>query len=123
MEEKATRHGSEKRQRTAQHRIRLTPAEKAQLDERAEAAGLDVAAYVRDRTLGTPGPRIVRRMTADLAELARLRGALGYVGNNLNQLTRLANMGELDRPRELDETFARVRALMDELRAAMGGPA
>jgi hypothetical protein len=116
------RHGSEKRQRTALHMVRLTPAEKIALSERAKAAGMDVAAYVRHQALGAAGPRVVRRLTADMAELARLRGALGYVGNNLNQLTRLANMGDMDRPQDLDEVLSRVMSMLDEVRAAMGRP-
>jgi hypothetical protein len=102
----------------------LTPAEKADLDRRAAEAGMDVAAFVRHQIFGTPGPRVrQRQMSAELAELARLRGDLGYIGNNLNQLTRLANMGDLDRPRELDAVLARITALLDQARATMRGGA
>lgn len=118
------KHGSERRQRTAQHRTRLTPAEKADLERRAAAAGMDVAAFVRHQIFGTPGPRVrPRQMTAELAELARLRGDLGYLGNNLNQLTRLANMGDLDRPRDLDAVLRRIMDLLDQARATTRGAA
>ena len=123
MEEEATdRRRSEKRQRTEQHRTRLTPHEKVRLGERAAEAGMEVGAYVRHQCLGTAGPRTIRRMTADLAELARVRGALGYVGNNLNQLTKLANIGDLDRPQELDRTLAAVLAILAEVRGLMADP-
>jgi hypothetical protein len=62
-------------------------------------------------------------MTAELAELARLRGDLGYLGNNLNQLTRLANMGDLDRPRDLDAVLRRIMDLLDQARATTRGAA
>jgi hypothetical protein len=62
-------------------------------------------------------------MTAELAELARLRGDLGYLGNNLNQLTRLANMGDLDRPRDRDAVLRRIMDLLDQARATTRGAA
>ena len=121
---KKGRSGSEKRQRTAQHRIRLTPDEAANLKARADAAGMDVAAYVRRQTLDEPGPRTRRRMAVDVAELARARGALGYVGNNLNQIARAVNVGGaealLDERRDVETTLARLNSLMDEITAAMG---
>ena len=112
---------SEERQRTAQFRVRLTPEEKAAMEAAAAAAGLDLAAFIRLRTLATKGPRTRRRIDADLAALASLRGELGYTGNNLNQLTRLANMGDMDRPAELDHVLALLARLYEQIDTALRG--
>jgi len=48
-----------------------------------------------------------------------LRGDLGYIGNNLNQLTRLANMGDLDRPADLNRVLREALDLLKQVRAAM----
>jgi hypothetical protein len=53
--------------------------------------------------------------------LAELRGDLGYVGNNLNQLTRLANIGDMDRPADLDSVLARLTRLLAQIDIALRG--
>ena len=99
-----------------------TDQEKAQIEANAEAAGLDVGSFLRKVGTGTPGPRTRRRrITGDMAELARLRAELARVGNNLNQLTRLANIGDMERPAMLDAALAELLALLAEVRTAMGG--
>jgi hypothetical protein len=96
-------HGSEKRQRTAPLGIRLTPAERAKIDADAERAGLTPASYARQVLLGAPAPRQVRRPPVERRELARLLGALGHVGGNLNQLAHRFNSGlPTDRQEVLD---------------------
>jgi hypothetical protein len=121
---KKGRSGSEKRQRTAILNVRLTPEEKAAISAKAAAAGLDAAAFIRRQAIDTPGPRTRRRMAVDVAELARARGALGYVGNNLNQIARAVNVGGaealLDERRDVATALARLNSLMDEITAAMG---
>ncbi len=112
--------GSEKRQRMAVHAIRLTPAERDELARRAEAAGLSVAAYVRHQALGSPGPRSLRRLSVNAALVRQLIGQLGYVGNNLNQLTRLANMGDLEEPAELVSVLRKIDETADACMAALG---
>ena len=111
---------SEKRQRSDQHRIRLTPAERLLLNARAEAAGMSVAAYVRHQALGEEGPRSVRRVPVDALAVRQLAGQLGSVGNNLNQLTRMAHMGDLDAPAELAAVLDRVNDAADACLAALG---
>jgi hypothetical protein len=111
---------SEERERTAQFRTRLTPEEKARLQANAKAAGLDVAAFVRLRTIGTPGPR-TRAPTPSTAVIAwaEWRGQLGKIDSNLTQLARLADMGDTERPADLDRVTAYVTRLRDDARAAM----
>jgi hypothetical protein len=129
MSEKVTgsatrRTRSEKRKRTVLSAVRWTHDEKASAEANALAAGLDLGAFVRLRTTGKTGPRIrSTRVAPDLAALADVRGTLGYLGNNLNQLTRLANMGDMDRPADLDRVLARLMELLDQLRDTLRGPA
>jgi hypothetical protein len=112
--------GTEQRQRRELHAIRLTPAERAELNRRAEAAGMSVAAYVRHQALGAAGPRSGRRLSIDAVLIRQLIGQLGYVGNNLNQLTRLANMGDLEEPAELIPVLRKIDEAADACMTALG---
>jgi hypothetical protein len=87
-------HGSEKRVRTAHLTIRLTPEERAAIDDAADRAGLTPGSYARQVLLGAPAPRQVRRPPVEKRELARLLGQLGHIGGNLNQIARAANSDE-----------------------------
>ena len=78
--------------RRVQVNVWLTEAEEAVLGERARATGLALSVYVRTAALAI--------RTAHLSEIPRANlavvGQLQRIGNNLNQLTRLANSGLLD---------------------------
>jgi hypothetical protein len=74
--------------------IRVTPLERAVIDEHAERAGLTAPSYARQVLLGASPPRQVRRPPIERRELARLLGEIGHVGNNLNQIAYAANIGE-----------------------------
>jgi len=83
---------------------RFTAAEAESLAERARECALPVSAYVRSVLRGaTPSPR---RAEAHAAVVA-----LSRIGNNLNQLTRLAHDGTLI-PRDL---YRAIEALRDEV--------
>lgn len=86
-------HGSEKRARDKHLTIRLTPDERARIDEDAARAGLMPGSYARQVLLGAPAPRQVRRPPIERRELARLLGEMGHVGGNLNQIARDMNLG------------------------------
>lgn len=98
-------HGSEKRVRTSHITIRLSPDERAAIDQAAERAGLTPGSYARQVLLGAPAPRQVRRPPVERRELARLLGLFGNIGSNLNQIARAANSGDgidaVDLAREL----------------------
>ena len=85
---------------------RLTAADLEDLRERAKAAGLAVATFLRLLLRGLP-PAPRRPLTRSAIV------ALNRVGNNLNQLTRLAHGGAL-MPADL---FAALRAVHQEVRA------
>ncbi|HWB50474.1 MAG TPA: plasmid mobilization relaxosome protein MobC [Stellaceae bacterium] len=86
-------HGSETRVRTKHLTIRLSPEERASIDDAADRAGLTPGSYGRQVLLGAPAPRQVRRPPIERRELARLLGEIGHVGGNLNQLARDMNFG------------------------------
>jgi len=112
--------GSETRQRNKSVLVRLTEEERAKLEARAQEAGLSVGAFVRKAALGSAGPRIRRAPVADTDELRRLRGELGKIGNNINQLAPHLNAGESGSARAVEETLAELRGLFPDLREALG---
>jgi len=87
-------HGSEKRPRSSHLTFRLTPEERAAIDQAADRAGLTSGSYARQVLLGAPAPRQVRRPPVERRELARLLGLFGNIGSNLNQIARAANSGD-----------------------------
>jgi Bacterial mobilisation protein (MobC) len=92
---------------------RLTSAQYAALAERAQECGLPVAAYVRRALLGqTP---VARPRRGDVRPAI---AALNRVGNNLNQLTKLAHRGMV-LSGELASTVARVLAEVRRIRDAL----
>jgi hypothetical protein len=66
-------------------------------------------------------------VTPDRAALARLRGDLGYVGNNLNQIARVLNVegGEAlaSERRDIDGALVRLNELIGFLDDAVRGKA
>jgi hypothetical protein len=115
------RSGSEKRQRaTKPVLVRLLPEERAAVEEKAAAAGLQLAPYARACMLGDAGPRAKKRPPVDRELLARTNGELNRVGNNLNQLAHALNRGgDLD-PYGLRAASRELLATLTEIRRALG---
>lgn len=111
--------GSQRRQQKPIS-IGFEDGELRQLDARAQASGMSRSAYVRTVVLQRPALRAVRRPVVEKAELGRALGELGRVGNNLNQLTKLANQGRFPRPSQLDRTLTEVRAVALAIMRALG---
>jgi len=101
--------------------IRFTPEQYEQLSEKANRAGMAIGAAARTILLGTAGPRAVKRPPVEKAELARLLGAIGKIGSNVNQLARAFNEGR-DAPSlaELAEMRADIAAMRAAVMAALG---
>ncbi len=97
---------SQKRQRSAQLKTPMTPAEKAKAAALAADAGMTVGAWSRTKLLGSPGPRSQRRMPADAKALREIIGHLGRVGNNLNQVAYRLNTGDAPDLPELRHALA-----------------
>lgn len=80
-----TKSTDEKRTETA--RFRVTVSERADLEAKANAAGLDLSEYCRRRALGYRLPAV--RTGAD----ERLLLEVNRIGVNLNQIAKAANLG------------------------------
>ena len=96
--------------------IRWNDADYAAITAAAERRGLTVGPYLRAVGLGKPGAGSRHRPTTERKNLARLLGALGKLGSNVNQLAKHANTtGELpDRA-----TLERAAEAIEAMRAAM----
>lgn len=88
--------------------VRVTAAEKIAVQRNADAAGLSVSEFVRRRSLNIPV--VPPRARGDAAMLTELSA----VGNNLNQLTKRVNAGDVrDIDDQLKLTLARLRKTLD----------
>jgi len=101
--------------------IRFTPEQYEQLSEKANRAGMAIGAAARVILLGAAGPRAVKRPPVEKVELARLLGAIGKLGSNVNQIARAFNEGR-DAPSraELAEMRADIAAMRAAVMAALG---
>lgn len=120
--EKKTKSGSETRQRQKGIRLRVTPAEQAEIEARAARAGLSVSGYLRALAFGTdtPQPRASRRPSVDKEALVRLRYELRKIGGNLNQIAHAVNAGKgLDAP-AFAALYAEHAAALKAIMAALG---
>ena len=86
--------GSEKRQRTKDVRVRLTPEEYDRVKLAADNTGLALGAFARACMLDGPGPRATRKPPVAKQELVRILGQLGKIGSNVNQIARAINSGD-----------------------------
>lgn len=77
--------------RTASLCLQLTPGERAELEAGAAAAGTHLSQYVRDLCLRRAGAGTVVAQTKRNPEARALAHELNAIGNNLNQLARVAN--------------------------------
>lgn len=119
---KRARSGSQKRRQQV-IAIGLEPADLALVDERAIAAGLSRAAYIRNAVLGHPGVRAIPRPSVEkellgrsVAQLGQAAGQLGRIGNNLNQLAHRANLDREPSAAVIEATCVEVQAATQDLR-------
>ena len=91
--------------RTISHGLKLSQKEKDQLERNAGAAGLSVNEYLRRKALG--GKSVSAKSDQET------RTELRDIGNNLNQLARAANMGNLE------EVAEAVQSGIKDLREAL----
>jgi hypothetical protein len=90
-----TRHGSEKRQRSAGILVKLTPADHERVKTEAAAAGMSAAGYLASGRLGEEAarrPRVSRRRApVDEKALMTALVAFNRANNNLNQVAHTGN--------------------------------
>jgi len=106
--------------RTPPFSIRLSHEERAELERRAETAGLTIGGYCKSVIFEKDPPRRSRRPSVEKVELARLLGEVGRLGNNLNQIARRLNFeSTVDIP-ELKEALFDLSALRASVVMALG---
>ncbi len=87
--------------------MKLTETERQEAARRAQSAGLPLSTYARVKLTGGHAPApVVGRDPRAIRELAN---EIARVGNNLNQLAKVANQtGRLDHERALREVRDRI---------------
>ena len=105
---------SRSRRATVHFAFRMTPEERDVLTIAAVAKGMGPTTFARRaafRAAGLAAPEYERRVNPVAADAARILGELGRIGNNANQMARVANQTRSA------PTADAVRDLVDELRA------
>ena len=105
-------------------RFRISSALKRELEAAARVADEPLSAYIRAVVAAHATCRDAETERQLLAELVALRGAVGRLGNNANQIARRMNAGEA-LPEQAPERIARavenmqrqVAAALDQRRA------
>jgi hypothetical protein len=100
--------------------VRLSPEQRAELESRADRAGLSIGGYFTSAVFDTPPPRQSRRPSVVEQELAKLMGAIGRIGSNVNQLTHQAHLGSWPDSRLLKQACDDIRMMRDTLIRAFG---
>jgi hypothetical protein len=93
-EKDMARSGSEKRKCTVTKACRATPEQAAEIDARADAAGLSVSAFLLAAALGTKPPRKARVAPVDRRAAAQLLGAIGGLTTALRDAADRADSAE-----------------------------
>jgi hypothetical protein len=115
-----SRRGSETRKKTIPVTTRYDAAEFAELDEAASRAGLTRASFQRVQSLATtPKTRSTRRAPIEREALAKILGALGKIGGNMNQIAHASHLG-LGVEAQLVGTMKDLRATLPVMLEALG---
>lgn len=100
---------------------RFTEAEAKAITAHAEAAGVSVSDLLRASVLDKPLPKGRRGgCVTDAQSLGLLLGALGRIGNNVNQLARLANIGSWPEVPALRESLDDIHWMRLQVMKALG---
>jgi hypothetical protein len=101
--------------------VRVDPVELAEIQAKAESAGLTVASFIRINTLENVITETRTAPSLDRILLSQLLGQLGKIGSNINQIARRMNEGGsvgADRVTAACDEFS---VLRDELIKAIRG--
>lgn len=104
---------------------RYSEEERDTLTLAAHNAGVTLSDFIRAAALSQPLPsarsqRANRRPVKDAAELAKMLGAVGKIGGNVNQLAHRANLGSWPEARLLHEAAADIQWMRRALMLALG---
>lgn len=113
--------GSEQRQKQCRVTTRLTWQEHAQFAANAAKAGLTIPSYIREIGINERQTRSRVRRTVEADASMKLVAALNRIGNNINQLARQANSGELQLLHEYRDTLASLNDAISAVLAIYGG--
>lgn len=86
--------GSETRKTTELVTIRVTPEDHARIVQAGAAQGLGPSSFARVavcKAVGLPSPNVRRKPDPVKQDIAKMLGEIGRIGNNVNQLARVAN--------------------------------
>ena len=90
-EKKIKKSGSETRIKSGMLGVRVSPEERAEIEDAAAAMGVTVASYIRDCVLTSPQTKKTRKPSIERAKLAQVLGQLGKVKTSLDQIARRTN--------------------------------
>jgi hypothetical protein len=120
MDEHAKRSGSENRQRTEQVITRLTPAERQQIEDDAESAGLTLGSYVRAKLFSGPPVRAVRAPSIEKKALAQFLAWLGRLRGSVYQISRRLNFGQEYESQALMNALKEISDMRNAVLLALG---
>lgn len=107
---------SEKRKRTELVQFRMTKEEKAAFLLRCKNAGLTAADYFRKSAMKSKP----LQPTIDITMLVKLLASWGKMGNNLNQIAKHYNSGNVTDQAIGKELIEKVETIRLEIRQALG---
>ena len=117
--------GSETRKTSSRAVLKCTPEQRAEIEARAERAGLSVSGYLRALVFGkdTPQPRAAKRvkLTADMEAIKQLLYEFRKIGGNLNQIAHHLNRDEHTPPEIIKTALAEHIAAARLVVAALSG--
>ncbi len=107
--------------RSFQLKARFTATELEAVNARAAHTGMTVSDLLRHGVLDNPPPptRLHRRVQCP-EELARLLGQVGRIGNNVNQLARIAHAGSWPDSERITQAVADIQWMRARLMDALG---
>lgn len=95
--------------------VRLTTAERIDLEAKAAASGVDLSEWVRQQLTAAP----IRRMTSQRLD-ASLITELSRIGNNLNQVARSLNRGRDPDPHHIDHVMHQLHSTLETMARRYG---
>ena len=113
---------SNKRQRDCQYAVRCTRDEFNEIAANARPSGLKTTAWLRAKGLqrGDPGPRSQRTPPLHVELLNQVKGQIGYVGNNVNQIAHRINSDEFYTVSEIRLVLREILQITDTILVALG---
>jgi len=116
----SSRRGSETRRRNRRLLVRLDDRELAEIEAGAEAAGLTLASFARQKILSSPARKPSRRASVDAALLAQVLGQLQRVGSSLRRIADALKNDERHDLSDLSAALAVFRGTVVLIMRALG---